>query len=238
MAIVSRVAVQNIRSHEKYEITLVPGVTVITGPNGSGKTTLLKLLLKFYDSYKGLIKIGESNLQYISPSFWREQCGSVMQEGFIFSDTITNNIISGTASADYDRMIEACRVANLLSFVESLPHGFNTKIGMEGTGISSGQKQRILIARAIYRDPAFLFFDEATNSLDANNERMILENLEQFFSGRTVVVVAHRLSTVRNADLIIVLDKGAIAEKGTHEQLIARQGAYFELVKNQLELGT
>ncbi|HEY0066327.1 MAG TPA: ATP-binding cassette domain-containing protein, partial [Flavisolibacter sp.] len=212
-------------------------VTAIVGASGSGKTTLLKLLLKFYDHYQGEMKIGESNLKYISPRFWRDQCGAVMQDGFIFTDTIANNIAQSGERPDYERLIYACKVANILSFVESLPLGFNTKIGAEGNGISQGQKQRIQIARAVYKDPSFIFLDEATNSLDANNEKLILRNLEEFFRGRTVVVVAHRLSTVRNADHIIVLKDGEIVEQGLHETLAATKGYYYELVKNQLELG-
>jgi ATP-binding cassette subfamily B protein len=212
-------------------------VTAIVGASGSGKTTLLKLLLKFYDHYQGEVKIGESNLKYISPRFWRDQCGAVMQDGFIFTDTIANNIAQSDERPDYERLIYACKVANILSFVESLPLGFNTKIGAEGNGISQGQKQRILIARAVYKDPSYIFLDEATNSLDANNERLILRNLDEFFRGKTVVVVAHRLSTVRNADHIIVLKDGEIVEQGLHDTLAATKGYYYELVKNQLELG-
>jgi ATP-binding cassette subfamily B protein len=218
---------------------LIPGgkTTALVGVSGSGKTTLLKLLLRFYAAEKGGIKIGESKLQNISPGFWRSRCGVVMQDGYIFSDTIANNIAVGEDYPDLDRLLYAARMANIEGFIESLPLGFNTKIGAEGSGISQGQKQRILIARAVYKDPDYIFFDEATNSLDANNEKIILENLDTFFKGRTVVVVAHRLSTVKNADQIIVLDKGKIVEKGTHEELIALQKEYYRLVKNQLELG-
>lgn len=212
-------------------------VTAIVGVSGSGKTTLLKLLLKFYDVYAGEIKVGETNFKYISPSFWRRQCGSVMQDGFIFNDTMARNVCVGDEEIDYQRLIESCRTANILSFIESLPNGFQTKLGSEGVGISQGQKQRLLIARAIYKDPHYLFFDEATNSLDANNEKEIIENLQQFFDGKTVIVVAHRLSTVMNADKIIVLHKGMIIEEGTHTELSLLGGKYYELVKNQLELG-
>lgn len=213
-------------------------LTAIVGMSGSGKTTLLKLLLKFYENYQGEIKAGESSLKNISPKFWRRQCGTVMQDGFIFNDNIANNITVGDASVDYSKLIHACKVANILSFVESLPLGFNTKIGAEGNGISAGQKQRLLIARAVYKNPEYIFFDEATNALDANNEKKIMENLSAFFRGKTVVVVAHRLSTVRNADNIIVINNGTITEQGSHEELTNKRGEYYELVKNQLELGS
>ena len=212
-------------------------VTAIVGVSGRGKTTILKLLLKFYDYYNGDIKIGETNYRYISPSFWRKQCGAVLQEGYIFNDTIARNIAVGVELIDYENLIRCCKTSNILSFVESLPNGFNTQLGAEGVGMSQGQKQRLLIARAIYKDPQYLFFDEATNALDANNEKVIVENLQQFFQGRTVIVVAHRLSTVKNADKIIVLHKGTIVEEGTHHELCDLSGMYYELVKNQLELG-
>jgi ATP-binding cassette subfamily B protein len=212
-------------------------VTAIVGMSGSGKTTILKLIQKFYETYNGDIKIGESSLKYLSPYFWRSITGSVMQDGFIFSDSIEKNIAVGDESPNYEKLIHACKVANILSFVEQLPLGFNTKIGAEGNGISAGQKQRLLIARAVYKDPQFLFFDEATNALDANNEKAIMENLQTFFKGRTVIVVAHRLSTVKDADKIIVLENGEIIEEGNHEELASKKGKYYELVKNQLELG-
>ncbi|MFC0185422.1 bacteriocin-processing peptidase. Cysteine peptidase. MEROPS family C39 [Pseudarcicella hirudinis] len=212
-------------------------VTAIVGMSGSGKTTLLKLLLKFYDLNKGDILVGPNSLKNISSKLWRSKCGVVMQDGFIFSDTIARNIAVSEEVPDIGRLYHACKVANILEFVESLPLGFNTKIGAEGNGISQGQKQRLLIARAVYKNPEYLFFDEATNALDANNEKKILENLEQFFLGRTVIVVAHRLSTVKNADQIVVLDKGRIIESGTHETLTQKRGEYFNLVRNQLELG-
>lgn len=212
-------------------------VTAIVGSSGSGKTTLLKLLLKIYDNYQGDIRIGDTNFRYISPTFWRNQCGSVLQDGYVFNDSILQNIAISEEKADYNRVVECCKVANILSFIESLPNGFNTKLGSAGVGISQGQKQRLLIARAIYKNPAYLFFDEATNALDANNERSIVENLQAFFKGRTVIVVAHRLSTVKNADNIIVMHNGRIEEQGKHYQLTAMKGRYFELVKNQLELG-
>lgn len=211
-------------------------ITAIVGMSGSGKTTLLKLLLKFYDNYKGEIKVGESNLRYISPRFWRKQCGSVTQDGYIFNDSIAKNIAVSEDVPDFNKLLQACKVSNILPFIESLPLGFNTKIGAEGNGISAGQKQRILIARAVYKNPTFLFFDEATNALDANNERTIIENLNEFFTGKTVIVVAHRLSTVKNADNIIVLNSGQITEQGTHDELARKKGEYYQLVKNQLEL--
>lgn len=211
--------------------------TAIVGMSGSGKTTLLKILLKFYEHYKGDIKIGESNLNTISHNFWRNQCSSVMQDGFIFNDTIANNIALVDERPDYNKLVKACKVANIIEFIEQLPLGFKTKIGAEGNGISQGQKQRILIARAVYKNPHFIFFDEATNALDANNEKVILENLQDFFVDKTVVVVAHRLSTVKNADNIVVLQNGEILEQGTHEILTKKKGYYYELVKNQLELG-
>lgn len=212
-------------------------VTAIVGMSGSGKTTLLKLLLKFYEHYKGDIKIGEANIKNISHSFWRSQCSSVLQDGYIFNDTIANNIALNGEQINQEQLIHACKIANILSFIESLPLGFNTIIGMEGTGISQGQKQRILIARAVYKNPEYIFFDEATNALDANNEKVILENLKSFFQNKTVVVVAHRLSTVKNADKIVVLHRGEIVEQGTHETLALQKGYYYELVLNQLELG-
>ncbi|HYC27190.1 MAG TPA: ATP-binding cassette domain-containing protein, partial [Chitinophagaceae bacterium] len=179
--------------------------TAIVGMSGSGKTTLLKLLLKFYDSYSGEICIGNTDLAHISPWYWRSQCGAVMQDGYIFNDSIAGNIAVNEQSPDHERLTRAARIANIHSFINSLPLGFNTKIGMEGNGISAGQRQRILIARAVYKDPQYIFFDEATNALDADNEKMVMENLGQFLQGRTAVIVAHRLSTVKNADNIIVL---------------------------------
>ncbi len=203
---------------------------------GCVKTTLLKLLLKFYD-IKGEIKIGNAPFDSFRARDWRGKCGVVMQDGFIFSDTVARNIALGEEQPNLEKLYHACEVANILNFIESLPLGFNTKIGSEGNGISQGQKQRLLIARAVYKDPEYLFFDEATNALDANNEKKILENLDEFFHGRTVIVVAHRLSTVKNADQIVVLHNGEITEIGTHESLTTKRGEYFNLVKNQLELG-
>ena len=212
-------------------------ITAIVGPSGSGKTTLVKLMLGFYPPVRGSISVGEQPLQNISPRYWRSLCGAVMQEGYIFSDSIASNIAMSQENVEPEKLARAIRIANLTEFVESLPTGLGTKIGQEGHGISEGQKQRILIARSVYKDPEFIFFDEATNSLDANNERMIIENLKEFFAGKTVVVVAHRLSTVKNADQIVVLDQGYIMEQGTHQELTSIRGAYYELVKNQLELG-
>ncbi len=212
-------------------------VTAIVGVSGSGKTTLLKILLKIYDRYKGELRVGDSNFKYFGPSFWRSQCGAVLQDGFIFDDPISRNIGVGDENPDHEKLIRCCRIANILPFIESLPNGFHTQLGADGTGISQGQRQRLLIARALYKDPHYLFLDEATNALDTNNERVISENLQQFFQGRTVVVVAHRLSTVRNADKIVVQHECRIAEEGTHRQLSAVRGRYFELVRNQLELG-
>jgi ATP-binding cassette subfamily B protein len=209
-------------------------VTAIVGTSGSGKTTLVKLLLGFYTPQEGSIKYGENNLFSLSMERWREKCGVVMQDGFLFSDTIAGNIAPGVESIDVKRLEKAVDIANIRDFVESLPLSYNTKIGQEGHGLSQGQKQRLLIARAVYKDPELILFDEATNSLDANNEMQIMSNLDEFFVGRTVLVVAHRLSTVKNADNIVVLDKGVITESGTHSELIDKKGAYWQLVKNQL----
>jgi ATP-binding cassette subfamily B protein len=212
--------------------------TAIVGMSGSGKTTLVKLLLGFYPPTKGKICIGEYDLENINTHLWREECGAVMQEGFIFSDTIANNIAVSDEVINKKKLLHAVKTANIQDMIDGLPLGFNTKIGQEGSGISQGQKQRILIARTVYKNPNYIFFDEATNSLDANNERVIMENLNEFFKGRTVVIVAHRLSTVKNADNIVVLDKGRVAEQGTHAELTAQRGEYYELVKNQLEMGS
>lgn len=213
-------------------------ITAIVGASGSGKTTLLKLLLKFYDPQQGTIMIGNHDLKNISQASWRSNCGVVMQEGYIFSDTIANNIALGADFVDKKKLRHAVDVANIKSFIEELPLSYNTKIGIEGIGISTGQKQRILIARAVYKNPDYLFFDEATSALDSSNEKIIIEKLNTFFENKTVVVIAHRLSTVRNADNIIVLDGGKIIEQGPHKDLVAKKGAYYRLVKDQLELGS
>lgn len=211
-------------------------ITAIVGKSGSGKTTLIKLLLGFYQPEKGVIKIGETNLQDINSNIWRKYCGAVLQDGYIFSDTISNNIALGENLIDVDKMHKASKIANIHEIIERLPLGYNTKIGQEGQGISHGQRQRILIARAAYKNPTFLFFDEATNSLDANNENSIMKNLRSFFEGKTVVVVAHRLSTVINADKIVVMEKGKIIEQGSHKELLNQKGIYYDLVKSQLDL--
>ncbi len=212
-------------------------VTAIVGVSGSGKTTLMKLLLKFYEPNEGQIRIGSHDIKNVSQRTWRNLCGVVMQEGYIFSDTIANNIAVGVDFVDKEKLKQAVDIANIQEFIESLPLSYNTKIGMEGTGLSTGQKQRLLIARAVYKNPKYLFFDEATSSLDANNERTIMDKLQTFFEDKTVVVVAHRLSTVKNAHQIVVLDKGKIVEVGNHKELVEKQGHYYHLVKNQLELG-
>lgn len=212
-------------------------VTAIVGASGSGKTTLLKLLLGYYPVMKGEIKIGEANLNSFNLKWWRRQCGVVMQDGVIFSESIARNIAVDDGDIDGERLLRAVEIANIKEFIMSLPMRFSTIIGRDGIGLSQGQKQRILIARAVYKDPLYIFLDEATNALDAKNERTIVENLDQFYKGRTVVVVAHRLSTVKNAHQIIVLDKGRIVETGNHASLIEEKGAYYNLVKNQLELG-
>ena len=211
--------------------------TAIVGVSGSGKTTLLKLLLKFYHPSSGEIKVGDTHFDILGYRFWRSTCGTVLQDGYIFSDTIVNNVAVNDEIADIKKLKNAMEVANIHEFIASLPLGYNTKIGSEGNGISMGQKQRILIARAVYKDPEYIFFDEATNSLDAINERTILRNMQSFLEQKTVVVVAHRLSTVKNADQIVVMHEGEIAESGTHEELIRLKGQYFKLVENQLEVG-
>ncbi|HEY0653745.1 MAG TPA: peptidase domain-containing ABC transporter [Chryseosolibacter sp.] len=211
-------------------------ITAIVGNSGSGKTTLLKLLLKFYNPLAGRISVGNLDFSAIEPKFWRRITGAVLQDGYIFPDTIANNIAISDDKPDRTKLIRAAMIANILEFVESQALGFETKIGNDGIGLSAGQKQRILIARAVYKDPEYLFFDEATNSLDANNESAIINNLNTFFEGRTVVVVAHRLSTVKNAHQILVMENGRIVEAGDHISLSRKQGAYYNLVKNQLEL--
>ncbi len=212
--------------------------TAIVGASGSGKTTLIKLLLGYYRPESGRISVAGRNLDDYSLRWWRRQCGTVMQDGVIFSESIARNIAVDDGDIDCARLESAARLACIHDYIESLPLRYNTRIGHDGMGLSQGQKQRILIARAVYRNPDFIFLDEATNALDAGNERAIVENLDEFYRGRTVVVVAHRLSTVRNASRIVVLDGGRIAEQGTHYELIARRGVYFNLVKNQFELGS
>ncbi|MDG5492529.1 peptidase domain-containing ABC transporter [Psychroserpens sp. SPM9] len=211
--------------------------TAIVGTSGSGKTTLMKLLLRFYEIDQGDIHIGNFNLNNISQRAWRANCGVVMQEGYIFNDTIANNIAVGEDYIDIDRLKHAIDVANISDYIEQLPLSYNTKIGGEGIGLSTGQKQRLLIARSVYKNPKFLFFDEATSALDANNEKVIMEKLNAFFKDKTAVVIAHRLSTVKNAHQIVVLEQGKIVEVGNHQQLIKNKGNYYNLVKNQLELG-
>lgn len=212
-------------------------VTAIVGESGSGKTTLIKLLQGFYKPNSGKITVGGINLGMINPHLWRSMTGSVMQESFIFSDTIAKNIALSTDEVDVQRLYKASKMANADEFISTLPLGYNTKIGMEGNGVSQGQRQRILIARAIYKNPEFLFFDEATNSLDATNESVIMNNLYDFYKGKTVVIAAHRLSTVKNAHQIIVMKKGEIVERGTHKELVKKHGEYYTLIQNQLDLG-
>ena len=208
----------------------------LVGDSGSGKTTLLKLIQGFYQPNRGSIKVGQLNLKEINPHLWRAKTGSVMQESFIFSDSIANNIALNTDNIDTERLLQAAIMANADEFITMLPLGYNTKIGMEGIGVSQGQRQRILIARAIYKNPDYIFFDEATNSLDTTNERTIMNNLNEFYKGKTVVIVAHRLSTVMDADQIVVMKYGHIVEVGTHHELVKKNGYYYTLVKSQLEL--
>jgi ATP-binding cassette subfamily B protein len=212
--------------------------TAIVGTSGSGKTTLLKLLLNFYTPQEGSVRLSDLSLDSFEHRTWRATCGVVMQDGFIFNDTIARNIALGEETIDRQRLLDAAKTANIHPFIEMLPLGYNTKVGQDGTGLSQGQKQRLLIARALYKNPQYIFFDEATNALDAHNEKVIMQNLEKAFKGKTVVIVAHRLSTVRNADNIIVLEKGEVLEQGTHQELTHRRGAYYQLVREQLELGT
>jgi ATP-binding cassette subfamily B protein len=212
-------------------------ITAIVGGSGSGKTTLLKVLLKIYDLKSGNIKVGQSNLSDISPSFWRGECGVVLQDGYIFDDSVARNVALGDSVIDYERVQHSLQIANLEQFVSELPQGINTKIGSKGIGLSQGQKQRILIARAVYKNPSYLLLDEATNSLDAESEKVIVENLTSFFVGRTVIIVAHRLSTVKHADNIVVIENGELIEEGSHSYLTSLKGKYYNLVRNQLELG-
>ena len=212
-------------------------VTAIVGASGSGKTTLIRLMLGYYPVLEGQINIGNTDINKLNKKWWRRQCGVVMQDGVIFSESIARNIAVDDGDIDKERLLKAAEIACIKDYVMALPLKFNTKIGRDGVGLSQGQKQRILIARAVYKNPDYIFLDEATNSLDANNERSIVENLDKFYKGKTVVIVAHRLSTVRNADQIVVIDHGKVVEVGNHESLTAKRGAYYNLVKNQLELG-
>ena len=212
-------------------------VTAIVGASGSGKTTLIRLMLGYYPVLEGQINIGNTDINKLNKKWWRRQCGVVMQEGVIFSESIARNIAVDDGDIDKERLLKAAEIACIKDYVMALPLKFNTKIGRDGVGLSQGQKQRILIARAVYKNPDYIFLDEATNSLDANNERNIVENLDKFYKGKTVVIVAHRLSTVKNADQIVVIDHGKVVEVGSHESLTAKRGAYYNLVKNQLELG-
>ncbi|WP_312746767.1 peptidase domain-containing ABC transporter [Sphingobacterium multivorum] len=225
---------------DNINLTIPQGkVTAIVGASGSGKTTLLKMIFKFYEPTKGRIEIGKSSIKNLNSDFWRKNVGAVMQEGYLFSDTIVRNITESDSDGllDKEKLQLAVRVANLEEFIEQLPKGYKTRVGPSGIGLSGGQKQRIFIARAVYKDSEYLLFDEATSSLDANNERIIMERMEEFYKTKTVIVVAHRLSTVINADQIVVLDRGRIIEQGTHIELSKAKGAYYSLIKNQLELG-
>ena len=220
-------------------ITIPEGkVTAIVGTSGSGKTTMIKLLLGYYPLLAGEITIGSTDLQKYNLKWWRKHCGVVMQDGVIFSESIARNIAVDDGEIDKERLLQAARIACIDNYIQTLPLKYNTLIGQDGIGLSQGQKQRILIARAVYKNPDYIFLDEATNALDANNERAIVENLMEFYKGKTVVIVAHRLSTVKNADQLIVIERGKIIEPGTQTELIGRQGAYYHLVKNQLELGS
>lgn len=212
-------------------------VTAIVGASGSGKTTLIRLMLGYYPVLEGKIAIGNTDINTLNKKWWRRQCGVVMQDGIVFSESIARNIAVDDGDIDKERLLKAAEIACIKDYVMALPLKFNTKIGRDGVGLSQGQKQRILIARAVYKNPDYIFLDEATNSLDANNERSIVENLDKFYKGKTVVIVAHRLSTVKNADQIVVIDHGKVVEVGNHESLTAKRGAYYNLVKNQLELG-
>ena len=223
---------------DNVSLTIPKGkVTAIVGASGSGKTTLIKLMLGYYPVLGGQINIGGTDVNTLNKKWWRRQCGVVMQDGVIFSESIARNIAVDDKEIDKQRLQTAAEIACIHDYVMGLPLKYNTKIGRDGVGLSQGQKQRILIARAVYKNPNYIFLDEATNSLDANNERMIVEYLDEFYKGKTVVIVAHRLSTVKNADQIVVLDKGKVVEIGNHEELTAKRGAYYNLVKNQLELG-
>lgn len=212
--------------------------TAIVGSSGSGKTTLMKMILGFFDPIEGEIAVGKTKLKNLSQRRWRSKCGVVLQDGYLFSDTIARNIAVGEEIINSERVHQAVEMACIRDFIEELPLSYNTKIGQDGIGLSQGQRQRLLIARAIYKQPDYLLFDEATNALDAENERMVIENINHFSKGKTVVVIAHRLSTVKNADQIIVLERGEIVERGTHKELTDKKGRYYHLVKEQLELGS
>ncbi|MCX8481345.1 MAG: ATP-binding cassette domain-containing protein, partial [Sediminibacterium sp.] len=214
-------------------------ITAIVGSSGSGKTTLIKLLLKIYKPTDGLIVYGSDNIEDFNSDNWRKEFGAVMQDSFLFADTIVRNITESNSDNEIDKvqLLNSVKVANIEDFIENLPHGFNTRVGSSGMNISGGQRQRLFIARIIYKNSNFIIFDEATSSLDAKNEKIIIEKLQSFFKNKTVVIVAHRLSTVKNADQILVLEKGSIVEKGNHTELVNKKGLYFELIKNQLELG-
>ena len=223
---------------KNIDLTIPYGkVTAIVGASGCGKTTLMKLILSFYKPNMGSVLIGEKDLMQCNTDFWRSHCGVVMQSGYIYSGTVAENIALAYSDADIDRVKLAASIACADEFINNLPRGYNTRIGNNGVGLSGGQIQRILIARAIYKNPDYVFFDEATSSLDATNEKQIMDNLYKFYAGRTVVVIAHRLSTVKNADNIVFMDKGCIIERGTHRELVEKKGAYYHLVKDQLELG-
>ena len=224
---------------ENFNLDVKPGMRIaIVGPTGAGKTTMIKLLLGYYPLLAGEITIGSTDLQKYNLKWGRKHCGVVMQDGVIFSESIARNIAVDDGEIDKERLLQAARIACIDNYIQTLPLKYNTLIGQDGIGLSQGQKQRILIARAVYKNPDYIFLDEATNALDANNERAIVENLMEFYKGKTVVIVAHRLSTVKNADQLIVIERGKIIETGTHTELIDRQGAYYHLVKNQLELGS
>ena len=223
---------------DNVDINIAKGkITAIVGSSGSGKTTLIKLMLGYYPVLEGQIKVGGIDINSLDKKWWRRQCGVVMQDGVIFSESIARNIAVGDGEIEQERLLKASEIACIKEYIMSLPLKFNTKIGRDGIGLSQGQKQRILIARAVYKNPNYIFLDEATNSLDARNEKAIVENLDKFYSGRTVVIVAHRLSTVRNADRIIAIEDGKVAESGSHNELITKRGVYYNLIKNQLELG-